>query len=257
MDIKTDGLKAIVTAGASGLGLAIAEALNAAGADVVICDVDAGALDRLQEKHPDIRGFLADVSDEAAVSDFFGKALSALGGLDCLVNNAGVSGPTTPVEDLSFEDWSHTLKVNLSGTFLCTRAAVPHLKQSDRGSIINMSSVSGRLGVPLRTPYAATKWGVIGLTQTWAKELGPFGVRVNAILPGFVDGARMDRVIEGRAKATGSSMDEMRQRYLDKVSLRRMVSPEDVAAQAVYLASSLSQSVSGQSVGVCGNVEYL
>lgn len=257
MELRVDGLRTIVTAGGSGLGRASAEALSDAGAKVVICDIDPGAIGRLQQARPEIGAMLADVSSEQSISQFFDSALQQLGGLDCLVNNAGVSGPTAAIEDIALADWRKVLDVNLSGVFLSTRASVPHLKAAGGGSIINMSSVSGRLGVPLRTPYAATKWGVIGLTQSWAKELGPSGIRVNAILPGFVEGERMDRVIANRAHAVGISVEEMRQRYLAKVSLRRMVSPRDVAMQVLYLASPLSGLMSGQSVGVCGNVEYL
>lgn len=174
-----------------------------------------------------------------------------------LVNNAGVAGPTAMVEDTSLEDWNQTIAVNLTGAFLCTRRAVPMLKASGGGSIVNMSSAAGRLGFPLRTPYSASKFGLIGLTQTWAMELGPSNIRVNAILPGVVAGERQEHVIAAKAASLGIEPEAMRQRLLSKVSLRRMVSVDDVANQILFICSSAGATISGQSLSVCGNVEHL
>jgi NAD(P)-dependent dehydrogenase (short-subunit alcohol dehydrogenase family) len=181
----------------------------------------------------------------------------SLGGLDVLINNAGIAGPTAAVEDIDPEGWSRTLVVNITGQFLCARRAVPLLKAAGGGSIINVSSAAGRLGYPLRTPYAASKWAVIGFTKSLAMELGPHDIRVNALLPGIVAGDRMRRVIAARAAAQNVSYDEIAGRYLAQVSLRRMVSYDDLAAMVLFLCSPEGRNISGQSLGVCGNVESL
>jgi NAD(P)-dependent dehydrogenase (short-subunit alcohol dehydrogenase family) len=173
------------------------------------------------------------------------------------VNNAGIAGPTAAIEDTSLHEWQQTLDVNLTGAFLCTRSAVPLIKKAKGGSIINISSAAGRHGFPLRSPYSATKFGVIGLTQTWAMELGPSGIRVNAILPGIVEGARQDRVLSAKAETFGISLEAMRQRALERVSLRRMVTAQDIAAQIVFVCSPAGANISGQSLSVDGNVETL
>ena len=173
------------------------------------------------------------------------------------MNNAGIAGPTAAVEDVHPDDWRRCIDVSLTGQFLCARLAVPMLKAAGGGAIVNLSSVAGRLGYAYRCPYSAAKWGVIGLTQSLAKELGPANITVNAILPGLVEGSRMEGVIRSRADQTGVSYEEMESEYLDRVSLRRMVSQEDVAAMALFLLSDLGRNVSGQSIGVCGNIETI
>jgi NAD(P)-dependent dehydrogenase (short-subunit alcohol dehydrogenase family) len=251
------GLRVLVTAGASGIGRAIADALLAHGARVHVCDVDDGFLAGYRAAHPASGATHADVADEAAVERLLAAVEADLGGLDVLVNNAGIAGPTGPVEDLSPADWRRTLDVGLTGHFLCTRLAVPMLKAAGGGAIVNISSVAGRLGYAFRTPYAAVKWGIVGVTQSLAKELGPANIRVNAILPGVVAGPRIERVISARAEQLGVTYAEMEERYLENVSLRRMVSADDVAAAVLYLVSSAGRNVSGQSLSVCGNVETL
>jgi NAD(P)-dependent dehydrogenase (short-subunit alcohol dehydrogenase family) len=245
-----DGLRVLVTAGAAGIGKAITTALVQAGARVHICDV---ALDAM----PGVSSSLADVSSETDVDRLFDDVRKHLGGLDVLVNNAGIAGPTGKIEDLSLEDWRRTLDVDLTGQFLCARRAVPMLKDAGGGAIINMSSAAGRFGYAFRTPYAAAKWGVIGLTQSLAKELGPSNIRVNAILPGVIKGPRMEKVIRDRAEQTGVPFEAMEKQYLDRISLRRMTGPEDVAAMVVFLVSPAGRNISGQSLGVDGNVESL
>jgi NAD(P)-dependent dehydrogenase (short-subunit alcohol dehydrogenase family) len=173
------------------------------------------------------------------------------------VNNAGISGPTAGVADIAPEDWRRTIDVNLNGQFYCTRFALPLLRQSANPAIVNISSVAGRLGYSFRTPYAASKWAVVGFTKSLATELGPEGIRVNAILPGIVEGPRIERVIRARAEQAGVSYDAMEQQYLGKVSLRRMVSPSDVASMVVFLCSAAGRNISGQALSVCGNVEAL
>ena len=252
-----EGQRALVTAGAGGIGRAIVEALHAAGARVHLCDVDEAALAEFGASLPQVSRTRADVAVEADVDRLFEEVRSALGGLDVLVNNAGIAGPTAPVEEIDPADWRRCIEVDLTGQFLCARRAVPLLKAAGGGAIVNLSSAAGRLGYAFRTPYAAAKWGVIGLTQSLARELGPHNVTVNAILPGIVQGPRIERVISARAEQLGVSYGEMERQYLDKVSLRRMVTAQEIAAMVVYLVSPLGRAVSGQSLGVCGNVETL
>jgi NAD(P)-dependent dehydrogenase (short-subunit alcohol dehydrogenase family) len=180
-----------------------------------------------------------------------------LGGLDLLVNNAGIAGPTGAVEDISPADWRRTIDVCLTGQFLCARRAVPMLKAAGGGAIVNLSSAAGRFGYAFRTPYAAAKWGVIGFTQSLAKELGPSNIRVNAILPGIIEGPRMTGVIEARARQVGVSYEAMEKTYVERISLRRMTTAADVAAMVAFLASAAGRNISGQSLGVDGNVESL
>ena len=256
MKMEAQGRRVVVTAGAGGIGLAIIEALVAAGARVHICDVDAQALEACSVRLG-VTTSVCDVSDRSQVDRMFDAAHASLGGLDALVNNAGIAGPTGAVEDIDPDDWRRCIDIDLTGQFLCVRRAVPLIKAAGGGAIVNMSSSAGRHGYAYRTPYSAAKWGVIGLTQSLAKELGPAGISVNAILPGIVQGPRMEGVIRARAEQVGVSYDEMEAQYLESVSLRRMVTPDDVANMAVFLISPLGANVSGQSLGVCGNVETL
>ncbi|MDH3452416.1 MAG: SDR family oxidoreductase [Gammaproteobacteria bacterium] len=250
-------LRVVVTAGAQGIGRAIAETFHAHGARVHICDVSAEAVDACRTALPEISAAVADVADVSQVDDFFAAALADLGGLDVLVNNAGIAGPTAGVEAIEPADWERTVAVNLNGQFYCARRAVPALRESAHGAMINISSVAGRLGFAYRTPYAATKWAVVGFTQSLAKELGPDGIRVNAILPGVVEGERIEQVIAARAETLGKSYAEVERDNLSKVSLRRMVSPYDVANMALFLCSPAGQNISGQALSVCGNVETI
>jgi NAD(P)-dependent dehydrogenase (short-subunit alcohol dehydrogenase family) len=256
-ELRADGKRVLVTAGASGIGRAIVDALAEAGARVHICDVDEANLASFRAAQPSIGATVADVADEAQVDRLFAEVERSLGGLDVLVNNAGIAGPTAAVEEITLADWQRCIDIDLTGQFLCTRRAVPLLKAAGGGAIVNLSSAAGRLGYPFRTPYAAAKWGVIGLTQSLAKELGPANITVNAILPGIVQGPRIDRVIQARAETLGITQEEMERQYLERVSLRRMVSAQDVAHMVLFLVSPLGRNVSGQSLGVCGNVETL
>ncbi len=255
--LLSPGYRVLVTAGASGIGKAITLALLKAGAKVHVCDVDEAALDDLTAEHLNASGSLCDVSVDDQVERLFQDVESSLGGLDALVNNAGIAGPTGGIEAIDPAQWRRCLDVDITGMFLVTRKAVPLLKRNPEGCVINMSSAAGRLGYAFRTPYAAAKWGVIGFTQSLAKELGPAGIRVNAILPGIVEGPRMEGVIRARADETGVAYDEMERQYLQRTSLRRMVSADDVAGMALFLCSSLGRNISGQSLGVCANVESL
>jgi NAD(P)-dependent dehydrogenase (short-subunit alcohol dehydrogenase family) len=257
MSARLNGLRVLVTGGGSGIGRTTALQLTQEGARVHVCDVSADALKDLTATYPEISATRADVGSEADVDRLFADAKAQLGGLDVLVNNAGIAGPTAAIDEIALADWQRTLDVNLTGQFLCARRAVPLLKQSGGGSIINLGSAASRLGFPNRSPYSASKWGVIGLTKTWAMELGPVGIRVNAILPGIVAGDRLDRVLQARAQVEGITFEEAKRQRLQSVSLRSMVSADDIAEMVIFLCSSAGRMISGQSLSVCGNVETL
>ncbi|MBN8414406.1 MULTISPECIES: SDR family oxidoreductase [Halomonas] len=246
------GLRVLVTAGASGIGLAIASAFAEAGARVHVCDIDDKALDALP---PHITRTHCDVSNDEDVARLFDDA-SALGGLDVVVNNAGIAGPTAGIEDIDHASWTQTIDINLNGQYRVAHRAAPLLRDS-QGLLVNLASVAGRLGFAYRTPYAASKWAVVGLTKSLACELGPEGVRVNAILPGIVRGPRITKVIEDRAAKRGISYEEMETENLSKISMRRMVDPTDIAAMALFLAAPGGSNISGQALSVCANVESL
>ena len=249
--------RVLVTAGASGIGRAIADLFLDQGAQVHICDVSDTFLADFRSTHPKAGCTKADVSSDSEVKHLFDEIEKSLGGLDILVNNAGIAGPTGGVDEISSEEWRRTLDICLTGQYLCAHHAVPMLKQAGGGAIINLSSAAGRFGYAFRSPYAAAKWGVIGFTQSLAKELGPENIRVNAILPGIVEGRRITGVIQARADQYGVSYAEMEKTYLDRVSMRRMVTAQDVATAALYLASPAGRNISGQSLGVDANVETL
>jgi len=251
------GLRVVVSAGASGIGRAISDMLIEHGAKVHVCDVSDAFLADFRQAHPNHGATRADVSKDADVDRFFAEAKASLGGLDALINNAGIAGPTGAVDEISPEDWRRCIDIDLTGQFLCARLAVPMIKAAGGGAVVNMSSAAGRHGYAFRTPYSAAKFGIIGFTQSLAKELGPDNIRVNAILPGIVSGPRMEKVISDRAGQLGLDYAEMEKQYLQRVSLRRMVSPHDVAAMVLFLLSPLGENISGQSLGVDGNVETL
>ena len=251
------GTRILVTAGASGIGRAIADLLLAHGGRVHVCDVSDAFLEDFAKAWPDASASKADVSSEGDVAKLFADMRAHLGGLDVLINNAGIAGPTGGVEDIAPADWRRTIDVCLTGQFLCAHHAVPLLKAAGGGAIVNLSSAAGRFGYAFRTPYSAAKWGVIGFTQSLAKELGPANIRVNAILPGIIEGPRMSEVIEARASQVGVSYAEMEKTYVDRISLRRMTSAQDVAAMVLFLVSEAGRNLSGQSIGVDGNVESL
>jgi NAD(P)-dependent dehydrogenase (short-subunit alcohol dehydrogenase family) len=237
--------------------LAIADTLLAHGARVYICDIADDALSAFAEAHPEAGRTKADVSNDGDVDRLFDDVAAGLGGLDALVNNAGIAGPTGAVEDLDPDDWRRCIDVCLTGQFLCARRAVPLLRAAGGGSIVGISSAAGKHGYAYRTPYSAAKFGVIGLCQSLAKECGPDNIRVNGVLPGIVAGPRMEGVIRDRAAQTGVSYAEMEKQYLEKVSLRRMVTADDVAATILFLLSDAGRNISGQSIAVDGNVETL
>jgi NAD(P)-dependent dehydrogenase (short-subunit alcohol dehydrogenase family) len=256
-DAGLAGRRVLVTAGAGGIGLAIVERLTFHGAQVFACDIADSALADFAKTFPQAHAVKADVSSEEDVDRMFAALREKVGGLDALINNAGVAGPTGAVEDIDPKEWRRCLDVGLTGQFLCARRATPMLKAAGGGSIVNISSAAGRHGYAFRTPYSSAKFGVIGFTQSLAKELGPANIRVNAILPGIIEGPRMEGVIRDRAAQLGVAYEAMEKTYLDRVSLRRMTSPHDVAAMIAFLLSDAAANISGQSIGVDGNVETL
>ncbi len=252
LTVRLDGLRVAITAGAAGIGRVMADSFAACGARVFLCDVDAEALAACP--HP---AMAADVESPEGCDGFMDAALAHLGGLDVLLNNAGIAGPTARVEDVAPEALSRTLKIDLEAMFHCARRAVPALREAGGGSIVNLSSAAGRFGFPLRSPYAAAKWGVVGFTKSLAVELGADRIRVNAILPGLVAGDRIRRVIEAKAQAKGISFREQEEEALRNVSLRSYVTSHDITNMALYLCSPFGATISGQALAVDGDMQSL
>ncbi len=257
MDVRLDGKRVILTAGAAGIGRVTLKTFIDAGAEVFVCDVDDDALNEIRSSFQNVGVIRADVSDPDDVDRLFDTALERLGGLDILLNNAGIAGPTAAVEEVELDDWRQTMDINITGQFLCTKRAVPHIKAAGGGSIVNLSSAAGRFGFPLRTPYAASKWAVVGFTKSLAIELGASKIRVNAICPGAVAGERINRVIQAKADARGVPFEEMYQHYANTASMQTMIDPQDIANMMLFICSDAGHLVSGQILGVDGNVEYL
>ena len=257
MEFSAKGLRVLVTAGAAGIGRVISRTFVEHGAQVHICDVDEKALAGTKKQLPTVTQTLADVSRLADVDRMYEDVKKHLRGLDVLVNNAGIAGPTGKVEDIKPEDWDRTIAIDLNGMFYVTRRFMPMIKEAGGGSIINLSSIAGRFGFPMRTPYSAAKWAVVGFTQSLAAEAGPDKVRVNCIQPGIVEGDRIDRVIEAKAKTLGISQEEVRNRMLAGTSLNTTVTAQDIANMALFLATAPGRHISGQDIAVCGGSRYL
>ncbi|HUJ01174.1 MAG TPA: SDR family oxidoreductase [Usitatibacter sp.] len=257
MDLDIRGLRVMVSAGASGIGLEIARVFAREGARVHVCDVDELALERLRSSDPSIGSTRCDVASREEVARFFDEAMAALHGLDCFVNNAGIAGPTGRIEEIDPAEWDRCIAVGLTGQFNCARLAVPHLRRSANASLMNVSSLAGRLGFAMRAPYAAAKWGVIGLTRSLAIELGGDGVRVNALLPGVVAGDRQRRVLAAKAQARGIPFEEMEKLAFSYSSLKEYVTPQQLADLAVFVASPRGRMISGQALSVDGDTNML
>jgi NAD(P)-dependent dehydrogenase (short-subunit alcohol dehydrogenase family) len=257
MENSLKGRRVLVTAGAAGIGLAITRTFVAHGARAHICDVDEDALRRCRAELPAVSQTKADVASLADVERLFADVQRQLGGLDILVNNAGVAGPTARVEDIRPEDWERCISVDLNGMFYCTRKAMPLIKAAGGGSIINLSSIAGRFGFAMRTPYSAAKWAVVGFTQSLAVEAGPDGVRANCIQPGIVEGERVERIMAAKAAQLGVSTQEVRDRMVEGIALKTTVTAEDVANTALFLASDAGKHISGQAISVCGGARYM
>jgi NAD(P)-dependent dehydrogenase (short-subunit alcohol dehydrogenase family) len=248
--------RVVITAGGAGIGLAAAEAFARSGSEVWICDVDQKALDRANDRLG-IHGVLADVGSDEGMSAFFEAVTSAGEGIDTLVNNAGIAGPSGVTEDISSADANRVFDVNVTSIFRTCGHVVPIMRAQGSGSVINISSTAGQFGFPYRSPYAASKWAVIGITKTLAMEVGGAGVRVNAICPGSVAGPRMDHVIDIEAQASGRASAAIRAGFESQVSLQSFVVTSDIADAIVFLASAAAQMISGQVIAVDGHTETL
>jgi NAD(P)-dependent dehydrogenase (short-subunit alcohol dehydrogenase family) len=252
MEISLKGKRAFITAGGAGMGRATAIAMDRLGAEVFTCDIEPAGLETLPDS---ITTWTCDVTQSSELDAIFDEILP--GGLDIMVNNAGVSGPTKLVEDVTDEEWRHTMAVCVDAQFFCVRRVAPVFKAQQHGTIINLVSAAGILGYPTRSPYVAAKWAVTGFTETLAMELGPDNIRVNGIVPGNVNGERMERVINAHAEADGLDPDAVRRMYAIGTSMQCYVDPEEIADLIVYLCSDYARHISGQIIGVDGNTETL
>jgi NAD(P)-dependent dehydrogenase (short-subunit alcohol dehydrogenase family) len=257
MQYSAKGLRVVVTAGAAGIGRAIVRTFVEQGARVHICDVDDRMLKETASALSEVTQTRADVASVGDVHRLFDDAQASLGGLDVLVNNAGIAGPTAKVEDIRPQDWDRCIAVDLNGMFYCTRKAMPMIKAAGGGSIINLSSIAGRFGFPMRTPYAAAKWAVVGFTQSLAAEAGPDNVRVNCIQPGIVEGERIERIVAAKAEQLGVTPPEVLERMVEGIALKTTVTAQDIANTALFLASDAGRHISGQAISVCGGARYL
>jgi NAD(P)-dependent dehydrogenase (short-subunit alcohol dehydrogenase family) len=253
--MRLSGKVAIVTGGGRGLGRAIALRFASEGAAVTIAGTNRENLEAtaaaIAAAGSRSLAVVADVAGEPAVVNMVSAALREFGRLDILVNNAGITGPTAPVAEARCEDWERTLAVNLTGAFLCAKHAIPHLVAQRNGRIINITSIAGRIGYAMRSAYAASKWGMIGLTRSLALELGAHGITVNAIAPGAVRGERIGNVVRDRAAALGKTAAEIeREFFVEPTALKRMLDPEEIAATALFLASDEAAGITGETIGV-------
>jgi NAD(P)-dependent dehydrogenase (short-subunit alcohol dehydrogenase family) len=251
LTVDLTGLRVAITAGANGIGGVMAKSFVACGADVFVSDIDEKSLAACG-----LPGMRADAGQVADCEAFVDAAIKHLKGLDVLVNNAGIAGPTALVEHVKPEELEATLRIDVESMFHCCRRAIPALRAAGGGAIVNLSSAAGRFGFPLRAPYAAAKWGVVGFTKSLSIELGPDGIRVNAILPGPVDGPRIRAVIKAKAEAAGISENEMTERTVATTSLKAFVTQQDIANMALYLASPFGATISGQAIAVDADMQY-
>jgi NAD(P)-dependent dehydrogenase (short-subunit alcohol dehydrogenase family) len=257
LPVDMAGKRVVVTAGAAGIGRSIAEGFLACGASVFVCDVDKDAVERMLADHPKVLGTAADVSDVAAVDRMFDDIDRVLGGVDVLVNNAGIAGPTAGITDIAPDELRTTMAVDVESMFHCAKRSVPYMRKSGQGSIINLGSVAGRLSFAMRTPYSAAKWGVVGFTKSLALELGREKIQVNAILPGHVNTSRFRGVAARKAALIGVTPKEVEAQMLDAVAMGETVEPSDIANMALFLSSPFGAAITGQAISVCKGVEMM
>ena len=248
--------RVIITAGASGIGLAIAQKFLEQNAQVFICDVAEDILEKTLSENQGFQGSLTDVGNPQQVEVFFAEAIEAMGGVDVLVNNAGIGGPRSSVENIDYSDWDECIRINLSGMFYCAKQVIPFMKEKGSGCILNISTTSAKTGLPNRLPYVASKVGVLGLSHNLARELGPFGIRCNTILPGMIDNPRGQKLVELKAKERGVSLEQQEQESLRYKSMRTRIKPSEIGDVAVFLASDVASHITAQEIAVDGNSEW-
>ena len=250
--------KIVISAGASGIGWATTKVCISRGAQVFLCDINKKLINKINKNNKykkKIFAYECDASNEREVINFFSKVLKKTKKIDALINNVGIAGPTGTLEKLDSEEWEKTLQVNVVSHFYFTKQAIPLIKKSKNGSIINISSSAGILGFPLRTPYAASKWAIIGITKTLAMELGKFNIRVNAVCPGTIKGDRMKRVIRDKAKFKKISSKKIEKDFISMSSMKQWILEEDIGKMCSFLISDDSSRVSGQIISVDGHTE--
>lgn len=247
--------RVIITAAAGGIGRAIAERFRCDGHAVHICDIDAGAV-AATITALGVTGSVTDVGDPRQVEAMFAEAMTHLGGVDVLINNHGIAGPRGFLEDLDYEEWDHCLRVNLSGMFYTMKQAVPHMKKQRSGCILNLATTSARTMLPKRAAYVAGKVGVMGLTKNCAREFGPWNIRVNCVLPGFMNNARGKGVLAKVAADRGISAEQLEKEALHYVSMRTWIEMSEIADLCAFLASDEARHISGQEIAVDGNAEW-
>ena len=257
MKFLSQKLNIVITAGASGIGKAIAMAYAREGSNVFVCDNSEEFILSFKNENPDIFIQKTDVSVFSEVKSFFSTIREQVKTVDVLINCAGIAGPTANLQDVKPDEWDKTIAVNLNGMFYSLKSAIPLLKISKQASIINVASSAAFFGFPLRSPYTAAKWAVIGLTKTLAMELGGENIRVNAICPGSVSGNRIEQVIQADALEQGKTVEEIKELYVKQVSMKTFVEPEDVANLALFLTSPYGRYISGQAIGIDGHTEGL
>ena len=247
----------VISAAADGIGFAIAKKIISAGGKVYISDINKKKVNEINKKYKNkIYATAMDCTNPAEIKNYFHK-LKSLKKIDGLINNIGIAGPTKSLENIKIEEWEETIKTNLHSHFYFTKFSIPLLKKANRASIINLSSTAGLFGFAQRSPYAASKWAVIGLTKTLAMELGKYKIRVNTICPGSVEGDRMKRVVDAKALLTKTNPKKVKQEFESMVSLQTFVNKEDIASMALFLLSDASENVSGQIMTVDGNTERM
>ena len=256
MPLSLQNKKVIISAGASGIGWATTKVCVSRGAQVFLCDINEKLINKINKNKKyknKIFAYECDESNESDVIDFFSKILKKTKKIDALINNVGIAGPTGNLEKLDSQEWERTLQVNVVSHFYFTKQAIPIIKKNKKGSIINLSSGAGIMGFPLRSPYAASKWAVVGLTKTLAMELGKYKIRVNAICPGTIKGARMKRVVRDKAKFLKISQKMVEKEFVSMASMNSWVYEEDIGKMCAFLISNDSERISGQIIGVDGN----
>ncbi len=259
MSINLKNKKYIISAAGDGIGLEISKKIIGAGGKVFLSDIDQKKIEKIKrdKKYKNkIFATCIDCTNANEVKNYFKKILSKKK-FDGLINNIGIAGPTKPIENIDINEWEKTIKTNLNSHFYYTKFALPLLKKSNKASIINLSSTAGIFGFAQRSPYAASKWAIVGLTKTLAIELGKYKIRVNAICPGSVEGDRMKRVINAKAKLNKKTPKKTKEEFETMVSLGTFVTKENIASMALFLLSKESENISGQIISVDGNTERM